>query len=104
MILLLLALFEGFIHTAGIFIHQLKKTYSPGMITAWIMFAYSVYMIPKLDMEYTLSAGTWVLGVVLTILSFFIMETRFLKTVGITIKEFQTSMRNHMMQRLGIKR
>lgn len=104
MIPLLLALFEGFIHTAGIFIHQLKKPYSPGMVTAWIMFAYSIYMIPKLNGAYALSAGTWVLGAVLTIGSFFIMETKFLKTVGITIKEFQTSMRNHMMQRLGIKK
>ena len=97
---LVLALFEGFIHTAGIIIHELKKPYSPGMITAWIMFIYSIYMIPKLNEAYSLNGLTWIFGILLTIISFAIMETQFLKTVGITIKEFQTSMKNHMMQRL----
>ena len=98
-----LAIFEGFIHTAGIIIHQLKKPYSPGMITAWIMFAYSIYTIPQLNSQFKLSAVTWLVGIILTIVSFFIMETQFLKTVGITIKDFQTSMKNHMMERLNKK-
>ena len=100
---LVLAIFEGFIHTAGIIIHQLKKPYSPGMITAWIMFGYSIYMISQLNSQLNLSAVTWIVGIILTFVSFFIMETQFLKTVGITIKEFQTSMNNHMMQRLNKK-
>ena len=100
---LVLAIFEGFIHTAGIIIHQLKKPYSPGMITAWIMFGYSIYMISQLNSQLNLSAVTWIVGIILTFVSFFIMETQFLKTVGITIKEFQTSMKNHMMQRLNKK-
>ncbi len=97
---LVLALFEGFIHTAGIVIHQLKKPYSPGMITAWIMFAYAIIMIRTLNAQMDMSAMKWILGVVLTALSFFIMETRFMKGVGITIKEFQTNMRNHMLNRI----
>ena len=100
---LVLAIFEGLIHSAGIVIHQLKKPYSPGMITAWIMFGYSIYMISQLNQEFNLGVGTWVAGIILTFLSFFIMETQFLKTVGITIKEFQTSMKNHMMERLNKK-
>ena len=100
---LVLAIFEGFIHTAGIIIHQLKKPYSPGMITAWIMFGYSIYMIPQLNSQFKLSAVTWIVGIILTFASFFIMETQFLKTVGITIKEFQTTMKNYMMERLNKK-
>ena len=100
---LVLAIFEGFIHTAGIIIHQLKKPYSPGTITAWIMFGYSIYMISQLNSQLNLSAVTWIVGIILTFVSFFIMETQFLKTVGITIKEFQTSMKNHMIQRLNKK-
>ena len=97
---LILALFEGFIHTAGIIIHQLKRPYSPGMITAWMMFAYAVIMIPRLNEELMLNAWSWISGILLTIISFFIMETRFMKGAGITIKEFQTNMKNHMLKRI----
>lgn len=100
MVPLLLALFEGFIHTAGIIIHQLKKPYSPGMITAWMMFAYAVIMIGKLNDQMLLGATDWILGIVLTAVSFFIMENFFMKGVGITIKEFQTNMRKHMLSRI----
>ena len=97
---LILALFEGFIHTAGIIIHQLKKPYSPGMITAWLMFAYAIIMITRLNKELVLDAWSWIGGILLTFVSFFIMETRFMKGAGITIKEFQTNMKNHMLNRI----
>lgn len=97
---LVLALFEGFIHTAGIIIHQLKKPYSPGMVTAWLMCAYAIIMIPRLNEELMLNTWSWIGGVLLTFVSFFIMETRFLKGAGITIKEFQTNMKNHMLTRI----
>lgn len=97
---LILALFEGFIHTAGIVIHQLKKPYSPGMITAWLMFVYAIIMIRRLNVELTLDAKSWILGIALMVMSFFIMEIRFMKGVGITIKEFQTNMRSYMLNRI----
>ena len=97
---LVLALFEGFIHTAGIVIHQLKRPYTPGMLTAWIMFVYAVVMIRRLNAELDMSTLKWLCGIMLTIVSFVIMETRFMKGVGITIKEFQTNMRNHMLNRI----
>lgn len=97
---LILALFEGFIHTAGIIIHQLKKPYSPGMITAWAMFVYAIMMIRKLNAQIDMNAIIWISGIALTVISFFIMETRFMKGVGITIKEFQTNMKNHMLNRI----
>ncbi len=97
---LILALFEGFIHTAGIVIHQLKKPYSPGMATAWLMFAYAVIMIGRLNAQMDMNAVVWIAGIALTAVSFVIMETRFMKGVGITVKEFQTNMRNHMLNRI----
>ncbi len=100
MVPLLLALFEGFIHTAGIVIHQLKKPYSPGMISAWMLFAYAIIMIGKLNDQMPLGATDWILGILLTVISFFTMENFFMKGVGITIKEFQTTMRNHMLSRI----
>ena len=97
---LVLALFEGFVHTAGIILHQLKKPYSPGMATAWIMFIYSVLMIKKLNEQTDIGATDWIIGILLTIVTFFIMESQFVKTVGITIREFQQSMIKYMMSRI----
>ena len=97
---LILALFEGFVHTAGIILHQLKRPYSPGMITAWIMFAYSIIMINKLNVETTIGTTDWIIGIVLTIISFYLMETQFVKTVGITIRDFQKSMQRHVLSRI----
>ena len=97
---LVLALFEGFIHTVGIVIHELKRPYSPGMITAWMMFAYAVYMMNQLE----LSSMEWILGIILTVISFVIMETRFMSSAGITIKEFQTNMKNYMLNRIKNKK
>ena len=44
-----LGLFEGVIHVAGIKIHKLKKPYTPGMITALILFVYSVFVITRIN-------------------------------------------------------
>lgn len=101
---LFLALFEGFIHTAGIVIHQLKKPYSPGMITAWMMFLYAIMMLQRLRAEMDIDAVEWALGIALTVVSFFIMELYFTRTVGITIREFQTAMRTHMLNRIRTRR
>ncbi len=101
---LVLALFEGFIHTAGIILHQLKKPYSPGMITAWTMFIYSIVMILRLNTQLNMGAIKWILGIVLTAGSFTIMESQFMKGAGVTVGEFQTSMKNHMLSRIrGMK-
>lgn len=97
---LILALFEGFIHTAGIVIHQLKKPYSPGMITAWAMFGYAIGMIRRLDAQVEMSAKEWIFGVILTAVSFMIMETRFMKGAGITVGEFRTNMKSYMLGRI----
>ena len=48
---LVLGIFEGIIHVAGIFIHNLKKPYSPGMITGIIMFVYSIFVIVKINQQ-----------------------------------------------------
>ena len=86
---LVLGLFEGIIHVAGIFIHNLKKTYSPGMITGIIMFVYSIFVIVKINQQGGLPAYQWILGIILSIAGFVCMETQFLKTVGITFGEFR---------------
>ena len=68
---LCLALFEGFIHTMGIIMMKCKKPYTPGMLTAWIMFVYAVWCIHQLP---DLGTMTWVEGALLTVVTFVIMQ------------------------------
>lgn len=86
---LVLGLFEGIIHVAGIFIHKLKKPYSPGMITGLLLFGYSIFIIIKINQQGGLPAYNWVFGIVLSIAGFACMEIQFLKTVGLTFGKFR---------------
>ena len=86
---LVLGLFEGIIHVAGIFIHKLKKPYTPGMITALIMFGYSIFIIVKINANNGLPIWQWIIGTVLSVIGFVIMEQFFLRTVGITFGAFR---------------
>ena len=84
-----LALFEGIIHVAGIKIHKLKKPYTPGMLTGVLMFIYSIFIIIQINKSGGLLVWQWVIGFVLALLGFIIMEQCFLKTVGLTFSDFR---------------
>lgn len=84
-----LGLFEGVIHVAGIKIHQLKKPYTPGMITGLIMFAYSVFIIIQINRAGGLPSWQWMIGFILAFVGFAVMEQFFLRTVGLTFVDFR---------------
>ena len=84
-----LGLFEGVIHVAGIKIHKLQKPYTPGMITAIVMFAYSAFIIAQIRQAGGLPSWQWIIGFVLTFAGFAVMEHFFLRTVGLTFGDFR---------------
>ena len=84
-----LGLFEGVIHVAGIKIHKLKKPYTPGMITGIIMFVYSIFIIVQINNAGGLPVWQWIVGFILALLGFVVMEQFFLKTVGLTFVDFR---------------
>ena len=84
-----LGLFEGVIHVAGIKIHKLKKPYTPGMITALILFVYSVIVITQINKAGGLPAWQWIVGFILSFAGFAVMQQFFLRTVGLTFGEFR---------------
>ena len=79
-----LSLFEGFIHTAGIKLMKVGKPYTPGMITAWLMFAFAVYSINALP---PLGTNTWIGGIVLLFVEFFSMQRAFIHLAGYSYHE-----------------
>lgn len=89
-----LGLFEAFVHTMGIFIHKMKKPYTPGLITAWLMAAASVYTICYLEVNGLAAASDYVLGVVLMFGSFILMDIAILRSIGISPKEIAANMKS----------
>ena len=92
-----LGLFEGVIHVAGIRIHKLKKPYTPGMITALILFVYSVIVITQINKAGGLPAWQWIVGFILSFAGFALMQQFFLRTVGLTFGEFRKKAIEHVL-------
>ena len=88
-----LGLFEALIHTAGIWIHRLKKPYTPGLVTAWIMAAVSVYTIRYMAATYSIGAATYILGLVLFILSLVALASSVWRSFGIGISDIRKRLR-----------
>ena len=84
-----LGLFEAFIHTAGIWIHKLSKPYTPGLVTAWIMAAVSVYTIRYLAATCSIGAAAYILGLILFILSFAALASSVWRSFGIGISDIR---------------
>lgn len=82
-----LGLFEAFVHTMGIFIHKMKKPYTPGLVSAWIMAAGSVYTIYYMEINGLAIAGDYVLGAVLMFGGFLLMDLGTIHSMGMSVKD-----------------
>lgn len=92
-----LSLFEGFIHTFGIKLMKMKKPYTPGMVTAWMMFAFAIYSIHVLP---PLGAKTWLIGIGLLLIEFISMQRTFIHLAGYSYRELIPMVKKNV---IGIK-
>ena len=81
--------FEAFIHTMGIVIHQLKKPYTPGMVSGWIMAIVSVAVVVYLEQNALASAKDYVLGIILMFGSFLLMDVAIFKAAGMRLTDIK---------------
>ena len=84
---IILSIFEALIHTAGIKIHNLDKPYTPGLVTAWLMAISAIYSIIQLNKYGLASPFDYLIGVILFIISFLILQSQVFKVIGISRKE-----------------
>lgn len=84
---IILSIFEALIHTAGIKIHNLDKPYTPGLLTAWLMAIAAIYSIIQLNRYGLASPFDYLIGVILFIISFLILQSQVFKVIGISRKE-----------------
>lgn len=71
---MVLGIFEGIIHIAGIKLGHLKKPYTPGMVTAEVMMIYSIVGIYFVISKGLVAPFDWLLGLVVFIGGFLLME------------------------------
>ena len=91
---LLLGVFEGFIHITGIKLAKLEKPYTPGMITGELYAVFSISCIIFLIESGMTGLMDWVLGFIWLFLTFLIMEFFVWRTAGISPKEFPSKVRS----------
>ena len=83
----LLAFFEGFVHTMGIFLFRLKGV-SPGWYTAIIMATYSIWAVIHMGKNIEYSGITWLWAFLWFVATFLLMEMCEHRALGITTEEF----------------
>ena len=88
-----LSIFEAFVHTAGIWIHKMKKPYTPGLASAWLMAALSVYSICWLNANTGISGRDYLVGVLLMVVGFVILERGTLYAANMTFKDVRDNMK-----------
>ena len=91
---LLLGVFEGFIHIMGIKLAKLERPYTPGMITGELYALFSISCIIFLIDSGMTGLTDWVLGFIWLFLTFLIMEFFVWRTAGISPKELSSKVRS----------
>ena len=82
-----LGVFEGFVHTMGVKLSKAEKFYTPGMVTAYMMLAVSVFNIYYLSVNKMITGKDCLLGIACMFVSFAIMQNRVLAINGISYKD-----------------
>lgn len=89
-----LGFFEAFVHTMGIWLHHMKKPYTPGLASAWwmaILSGYSVYCLQSNE----LAAGTdYLIGSVLMSVGFALMDKGVLYACKMTFADVRNNIRS----------
>lgn len=81
-----LGIFEGFVHTMGVKLSKAKKFYTPGMVTAYMMLAVSIFNIYYLAENKMITGKDCLLGFACMLVSFAVMQNRVLAINGISYK------------------
>ncbi|MBO4444940.1 MAG: hypothetical protein J5814_09285 [Bacteroidaceae bacterium] len=89
---LILGLFEGFVHTMGIFVFRLKGV-SPGWWTAVLMAAYSIWAIVVINRNIAYDGIQWLWGAGMFIACFLCLEVMFQRLIGNSLPQLVRRMR-----------
>ena len=90
---ILFGLLEGIVHVAGIKLMDLRRPYSPGLVTAELWAVASIVSIVLLAQQGTVGPLDWVLGFAWLVICFAAMEIAVWKAAGISSREVPERMK-----------
>ena len=85
--IIILCIFECFVHVAGIKIHKMKRPYTPGLLTALCMLAAAIWAIRLLNEAELVRGEDYGLGAVMMLVGFAIMQRTVLAINGFGYKD-----------------
>ena len=97
---LILGVFEGFVHNMGIFVFRLKGP-SPGWWTAVLMAAYAIWAIVVINRHIEYDSIQWLWAALAFIGTFICLEVSVQALIGNTPEHIKTSVKAFAKQRLG---
>lgn len=98
--LIILCLFEGFIHNWGIFMFRLKRV-SPGWWTAIGMATYAIWAIVKINQTVEYNGILWLWGLLYFFVCFIMMEVVFQSLIGSSPSRMKNAFKTFIKQRFG---
>lgn len=98
--LIILCLFEGFIHNWGIFMFRLKRV-SPGWWTAIGMATYAIWTIVKINQTVEYNGILWLWGLLYFFVCFIMMEVVFQSLIGSSPSRMKNAFKTFIKQRFG---
>lgn len=97
---LILGIFEGFVHNMGIFLFQLKGV-SPGWYTAVLMAAYAIWAIVLINRNIDYPGIQWLWGILWFLLGFMCLEISVHYLMGSTPKKSLGQAKLFLKDRFG---
>ena len=97
---LILGIFEGFVHNMGIFLFRLRGV-SPGWWTAMLMCAYSIWAIVVIGRNIPYDGIQWLWGALMFLACFLALEVAFQKLIGNTLTSIKASVARFRKERFG---
>lgn len=88
-----LGFFEAFVHTAGIWLHHMKKPYTPGLVSAWLMAALSLYAVCYLNTQGSASGTDYLIGVILMVAGFAVLQRGTLYAAKTTLRDVKNKLK-----------
>ena len=96
----ILGIFEGFVHSMGIFIFKLGKP-SPGWYTAILMCAFSIWALVVLNRNVEYDGIQWLWTAFYFLGSFILLEVWFQHLIGSSLPLFARSMKTYLKKRFS---
>ena len=88
-----LGIFESIVHIVGIKLHEMKKPYTPGLVTAILLLCMSIFSLIRFVQQGVAQGLDYLLGLILMIICFAVMQRTVIAIFGLGYKDIIAKVR-----------